>query len=164
MKRSDEKNLNRVGKFLLDNYSWVTSTAMTQNEDYVTDITITTDSATTHNLEVKTIRGGKRLFKSPSIFVDDDRVWDMQDVWMLNKSCDGGISKWDKITSGVYDGIIFYREKEKEVILFNRKSLMDAYICDGTLRVQHTTDFENNKMQWEEKVFIDLSKGKRYRI
>lgn len=157
--RIDEKNLDLVGQKLLEHYDWIVSTARTEGEDFLTDIWLYTDSGTSHNIEVKTVRKHKRPYKSDKIRVDNESVWE-HNFWMLNKYSKGGESKWDKFVNHKYDGLVYYFEEEKMLVVYSWQMLMDAYLGDFDLLVRHTTDLKDKRVTFERKVAIDLDKGK----
>lgn len=159
--RIDEKTLETVGRRLLEHYDWIVGTGRTDGEDFLTDIWIYTNSGTTEQIEVKTIRDGKRPYKNPKYIKDyTDESWGDGNFWLLNKSCDGGKSKWEKFVDKEYSGLVFYLEKEKELIIYSWSELMTAYKGDCKLYVRHTTDLGDRRWQWEDKVMIDMNKGK----
>lgn len=164
MKRTDYEALQIVGHYLMDTYDWVLSTGMTkQGEDYLTDIIITT-SGKPRNIEVKTIRDGKRPYKSKKLRIEDE-VFGDGNFWLLNKTANKyGKSKWDKFLDHSYDGLIFYDDKNNTLYIYDWQQVMDAYRGDCELYVSHTTEFGDRQPQWETKVVIDLGKGKKVQL
>ena len=158
--RCDAEVIDLVGSVIKTKYR--VETGMTENEDFETDLLLYT-SAGTKSIEVKS--RNRNYYPSKKFPVTPEQFGD-GNIIVLNADCDGGVSKWDKIISGVYDGFIAYDKPTKTLYLFSIHDLIKANKGHCTMEQNHN----KNKKMWikggckrrkEDKVVISLSEATR---
>lgn len=168
MVKQDLDSILWMGAYVMD-LPQVSSTAATIEENYDIDDLHFISAGTEYIMEIKTV---KHYMGSRHFDVQANRNWITYDkeaigkrVWMLNlsgKNCAKGRYKYHKVIDNPKACLCYIFRNG--LIIYNNRTLKNAYIGEGKYRLPHTTNLADREITEEVKALIDLSKGKVIRI